>query len=56
MLLGAVVTLIVLAGVTRYDHGISRIVAFVFATLALAGVAWVVSLAIEQVGERLGRR
>ena len=46
--------LIVLAGVTRYASGVSRIVAFVFATLALAGVAWVVSLSIEQVGHRLG--
>jgi Ca2+:H+ antiporter len=54
VLLGAVVALIVLAGVTRYWHGISRIVAFVFATLALAGVAWVVSLSVEQVGRRMG--
>ena len=46
--------LIVLAGVTRYASGVSRIVAFVFATLALAGVAWVVSMSIEQVGQRLG--
>jgi Ca2+:H+ antiporter len=29
-------------------------VAFVFATLALAGVAWVVSMSIEQVGRRAG--
>ena len=43
-----------LAGVTRYASGVSRIVAFVFATLALAGVAWVVSMSIEQVGQRLG--
>jgi len=49
-----VALLIVLAGVTRYASGVSRIVAFVFATLALAGVAWVVSLSIEQVGHRLG--
>jgi Ca2+:H+ antiporter len=46
--------LIVLAGVTRYVSSVSRIVAFVFATLALAGVAWVVSMSIEQVGHRLG--
>ncbi len=54
MLLGVVGALIIAAGVTRYAHGVSRIVAFVFATLALAGVAWVVSLSIEQVGRRLG--
>ncbi|HTX07766.1 MAG TPA: hypothetical protein VME22_04085 [Solirubrobacteraceae bacterium] len=54
MLLGVVVVLIALAGVTRYAHGISRIAAFVLATLALAGVAWVVSMAIEQVGRRVG--
>ena len=49
-----VALLIVLAGVTRYATGVSRIVAFVFATLALAGVAWVVSVSIEQVGRRSG--
>jgi Ca2+:H+ antiporter len=40
--------------VTRYASGVSSIVAFVFATLALAGVAWVVSVSIEQVGRRTG--
>ena len=54
MILGAVVVLIVLAGVTRYVHGVSSVVAFVFSTLALAGVAWVVALSIEQVGRRVG--
>jgi len=54
VLLVVVAALIVLAGVTRYASGVSRIVAFVFATLALAGVAWVVSMSIEQVGHRLG--
>jgi Ca2+:H+ antiporter len=53
-ILGALATVTVLAGVTRYAHGVSRIVAFVFATLALAGMAWVVALATEQVGQRLG--
>ncbi|HTU88347.1 MAG TPA: hypothetical protein VMF57_22395 [Solirubrobacteraceae bacterium] len=53
-MLGAVGALIAVAGVTRYAHGVSRIVAFVLATLALAGVAWVVSLSIEQVGRRVG--
>jgi Ca2+:H+ antiporter len=46
--------LVVLAGVTRYATGVSRTVAFVFATLALAGVAWVVSVGVEQVGRRTG--
>jgi len=40
--------------VTRYASGVSRIVAFVIATLALAGVAWVVSVSVEQVGRRAG--
>jgi Ca2+:H+ antiporter len=54
VLLGVVGALIGLAGVTRYAHGVSPIVAFVFSALALAGVAWVVSLSIEQVGRRVG--
>jgi Ca2+:H+ antiporter len=53
-LLAAVALVAVLAGITRYSHGISRIVAFVLATLALAGLAWIVAFATEQVGERLG--
>ncbi|HTU87458.1 MAG TPA: hypothetical protein VMF57_17905 [Solirubrobacteraceae bacterium] len=53
-LLGVVAALTVLAGITRYAHGISRIIAFVLATLSLAGLAWIVALATEQVGERLG--
>jgi Ca2+:H+ antiporter len=52
--LGALVAVTAVAGVTRYAHSVSRVVAFVFATLALAGMAWVVALATEQVGERLG--
>jgi Ca2+:H+ antiporter len=44
----------VLAGLARYVGGISSIVAFVIAGLALAGVAWIVSFATEQVGERFG--
>src|SRR5438128_771151 len=48
----AVVT--VLAGVTRYAHGVSAVLAFVLATIALAGLAWIVSFATEQVGERFG--
>jgi len=54
ILLGVVAALTVLAGVARYAHGVSHIVAFVLATLALAGLAWIVALAVEQLGERLG--
>ena len=44
----------VLAGVARYAHGISDVAAFIIAAVALAGWAWVLSLATEQVGIRLG--
>ena len=44
----------VAAGVTRYAHGVSHIVAFVVATLALAGLAWIVSFGTEQTGRRFG--
>ena len=43
-----------LAGVARYMNGVGHVAAFVLAGLALAGAAWVVSFATEQVGERLG--
>jgi Ca2+:H+ antiporter len=48
------VLLTVLAGAARYAHGVSSELAFVLATLALAGLAWTVSLATEQLGRRLG--
>jgi Ca2+:H+ antiporter len=54
LMLVAVVVMTVLAGVARYAHGISLVIAFILAGLALAGLAWIVSLATEQVGERLG--
>ena len=53
-LMAAVAVATVLAGVTRYAHGVSRVIAFVVATLALAGLAWIVALATEEVGQRLG--
>jgi Ca2+:H+ antiporter len=53
VLAGTVLTT-VLAGVARYAHGVSQVLAFVVATLALAGLAWIVSLATEQIGERFG--
>jgi Ca2+:H+ antiporter len=43
-----------LAGVGRYLHGFSPVAAFVLATLALAGMAWLVSFATEQTGRRFG--
>jgi len=42
-----------LAGVARYAHW-SAPLAFALATLALAGLAWMVSFSTAQVGERLG--
>ncbi len=42
------------AGVLRYASGVSQVLAFVVATIALAGLAWVVSFATEQVGQRFG--
>jgi Ca2+:H+ antiporter len=44
----------VLAGVARYAHGVSQVLAFALATIALAGLAWIVSFATEQVGQRFG--
>ncbi len=38
----------------RYAGGISQVLAFALATISLAGLAWVVSFATEQVGQRLG--
>ncbi len=52
--LGVVATLTLLAGVARYAHGFSESVAFVLAALALAGQAWVVGFATEQLGMRFG--
>ncbi|MGH2868055.1 MAG: sodium:proton exchanger [Solirubrobacteraceae bacterium] len=49
-----VAALTVLAGVARYASGISSVVGFVLAGLALAGGAWIVSFSTEQVGQRFG--
>ncbi len=53
-LLGAVAVATALAAVTRYASGVSHVLAFASATVALAGVAWIVSVATEQVGEHFG--
>jgi Ca2+:H+ antiporter len=42
------------AGVTRYVHGVSAPLAFALSAVALAGLAWVVSFATEQLGARFG--
>src|SRR3954452_3782284 len=42
-----------MAGVLRYSNA-SAVIAFAAAALALAGLAWVVSFATEQVGLRFG--
>jgi Ca2+:H+ antiporter len=52
--LGIVALLTALAAVGRYVAGFPEVVAFILATLALAGLAWVVSFSTEQVGHRLG--
>jgi Ca2+:H+ antiporter len=52
-LLAGVAAATVLAGVARYA-GFPHVLAFVLATVALAGCAWIVSFATEQVGERFG--
>jgi Ca2+:H+ antiporter len=52
--LAGVVLLVVLAAFSRYLRGVPALLAFVIAALALAGLAWTVSFATEQVGLRLG--
>jgi Ca2+:H+ antiporter len=54
VLLAGVVVVTVLAGVARYLGGFPATIAFVLAALALAGDAWIVSFATEQVGQRYG--
>jgi Ca2+:H+ antiporter len=51
--IGGIAAFTAAAGVAHY-RGLTPLVAFGLATLALAGLAWVVSFSTEQVGERLG--
>jgi Ca2+:H+ antiporter len=44
----------VLAGIARYASGFPHVLAFILAGVALAGGAWIVSVATEQVGQRFG--
>jgi Ca2+:H+ antiporter len=53
LLLGLIAGLTALAGVANYGHW-QAVPRFAIATLALAGLAWVVSFATEQLGERFG--
>jgi Ca2+:H+ antiporter len=51
--LAVIVLFTTLAGIARYANA-KPVVAFALATLALAGLAYIVSFATEQVGERYG--
>jgi Ca2+:H+ antiporter len=53
VLLGLIAVLAVLAGVANYAVW-SPVPRFAVATVALAGLAWIVSFATEQLGERFG--
>ncbi len=44
----------VIAGLLRYASGVSPVLAFIVAAIALAGLAWIVSFATEQVGRSFG--
>ena len=52
-LIGLTAAVTVAAGIAHYA-GAPALLTFVIATLALAGLAWIVSFATEQVGERFG--
>jgi Ca2+:H+ antiporter len=53
LVVAAIGALTAAAAITHYA-GVADLVAFGVATVALAGLAWIVSFATEQVGERLG--
>ena len=44
----------ILAAIARYTSGFGHVLAFIIAGVALAGAAWIVSIATEQVGQRFG--
>ncbi|HEY5390238.1 MAG TPA: hypothetical protein VIJ83_06740, partial [Solirubrobacteraceae bacterium] len=52
-LVAAIAVTAALAAVGHYDHW-TTLATFALATVALAGMAWIVSFATEEVGERLG--
>src|SRR6185503_17141493 len=53
VLMGLIGAVTAAAGIAHYA-GAPALLTFVIATLALAGLAWIVSFATEQVGERFG--
>src|SRR3977135_956705 len=53
-MLGAIVLATLLAGITPYAHGVSLVLSLLPSAVALAGLAWIVSFATEQVGRRFG--
>jgi Ca2+:H+ antiporter len=53
IVVGGVAVTTALAGIARYAHW-AALPAFILATISLAGLAHVVSVGVEQVGERLG--
>jgi Ca2+:H+ antiporter len=52
-ILGGIAVVTVLAGVARYA-GVAALPSFVLAAISLAGLAWVVSFATEEIGKRFG--
>jgi Ca2+:H+ antiporter len=54
VLLGGVALATAAAGITRYAAGTSKVLAFALATVALGGLAWIVSFSTEQAGRRFG--
>jgi Ca2+:H+ antiporter len=52
--LSAIVVLTAAAGVARYASGVPNGAAFALAILAVVGLAWLVSFAVEHVGEHYG--
>src|SRR4051794_11659877 len=53
IVVGVVATLTVVAGVMHYGHS-DPTVTFIVCAIALAGLAWIVAFATEQVGQRFG--
>jgi Ca2+:H+ antiporter len=54
LLISVVAVLTAVAAVTRYVSGVPEILAFIVAAVALAGQAWIVSNATEEVGKHVG--
>jgi len=50
----AIVIVTAAAGVSRYAGGVPNGVAFAFAIIAVVGLAWLVSFAVERVGDHYG--